>query len=745
MRKVILSLSVALGGLGGGTAHAQDLGADQKTVAPLAEAPSTEATAGSEPEIIITGSRLRNEAVQDAPLAVSVISAAQIAQLHAPDIRALSATVPNLYVNQAATNSGLPTLSLRGFNSVSSDISFEPGIATYIDGVYQPIASGSLLDLFDVERVEVLRGPQSTLLGKNAAAGAVMMTRARPGEDFTGRAQLDYGSFDMVQVQGMVNVPIVPGRLSSRVFTSLRRRDDYVTNVEVPGGDLGGQRLGAVRAALRFTPTAELEYYLSGEYLWDNSAQSGVRNLSGPTTLNCTLFGYCAPDAGLREITRAGYLENQETDDYNLTGRGDWNAGPVTIASITGWRKYRAIANVDLDATPLPNLQAENSPTWMRLFSQELRIASEEGGGLDLGGRLSWILGAYFNHSNARNVLPTRALNVLRTGQQQVVRDSYALFGHTSFDLLDSLSVSLGLRRSWDSVTHRFAPAQVGPTPAPYAVEEEADFANTSIEAGAQYNIDRTKMLYVRYAEGYRGGGFIGIPATVQGARGYNPETSRAYELGLKTEWWQRRFTFNVALYHVKFNDLQRASVVVGPNNTFIQTISNAAEATTEGVEVEAILRPVDGLTMRSSLGYLNADYIRFTSINAANGQVIDLSNTPFAFAPEYTASGAIEYRFDLFEPGFIFDGLTLSGRANYVSRLSVSNALARVGNQPGYALLDGSATLISDSGGYELSFFVQNITNRDYKVFANSLGAIGDFAYFGMPRTFGVSLGVRF
>lgn len=700
-----------------------------------------EAVLPAEPvaDIVVTGSRLREEAVQQTPIAVSVFSGAQVEALNASSITALSASVPNLYIAPSNTV-GIPEITIRGFSTVGSDVSVEPGIATYIDGVYQPIIAGSLLDLYDVERVEVLRGPQGSLLGKSAAGGAILLTRSRPKFDLGGKAQIEYGNLNTVQAQALVNLPIVKDVLAAKLFASYRHRGEYVENLAPGFDDIGGQRLGSVRAALLFKPTDDFTYYLSADYLWDRSSQQETRNLSGPAVLNCSRFGFCMTDAGRRDVSRINYTPHARSNDNNVTGRGDWTIGGVKLTSVTGYRKYDSINFIDLDATPAPTFEAKGTEISLESISQELRLASGDG-----DSRLKWLIGGFKSHSKATFISRTTTLGTDRVASQRSIRDSAALFAHVDFDLSDAINLSVGARRSWDRVRHSYASARIGTVVVPYTNSERARFHNTSVEAGAQYKFSPTKMIYARYAEGYRGGGFVGLPASPAAAASFSPETSASYEVGAKTEWLDKRLLINVTLYQVDYTDLQRTTNALGANNTFVQVTANVADSTTKGIELETVIKPVDGLTLRLSGGYLDAKYGKYFSTSPATGLPIDLSGSRFPYAPKYTFAINPEYRIDLGEPLLGFDTLTLRGRLNHISSINVSTGLAPVGNQPGYTLLDASADLASVNGRFRVSIYGRNLGNRRYKTFAGDLAGIVQYANFGPPRTFGVLLGINF
>lgn len=715
-------------------ADGTDVGAPQSA--------DTDRAVEAEGDIVITGSRLRQESVQDTPIAVAVMSAAQVEKLNATDIIGLSGKIPNLTVSTLGTAPNTPVISLRGFLTQAQDIAIEPGIPVYIDGVYQSTIAGSLSDMYDVERVEVLRGPQGTTLGKNASAGAVLVTRSRPTGRLEGRFNVEYGSYNLFQAQGLLNFPIIDGTLAGKVYAGFRRRDDWVENLAVPGGDMGGEKRGSVRGALLFTPTSDISYYLTGDYIWDRSSQLGGRSVVLPRDRICAVYNVCTPDLQVGK-TRSGLVNKPTVDDINITGVGDWAFGGAKLSSITGFRKYEEVNVNDFDKTPFPALELHKGLTELEQFSQEVRLSSERGG-LDFGGKLDWLIAGYYGHSNAYQAVSQISFGNPVSQAQRVIRDSYALFSHIDFHLTDELTLAGGVRHSWDTTRHIYGLSRANPIPATPTFSEEKTFENTSYEAGLQYKVAKDKMVYFRYAEGYRGGGFLGTPSSVANARSYDPETSRSYEIGAKTQWLDRSLQLNVTLFRTEFQNLQKQVGRLGANGSLIQVIDNAADAVIQGVEFESVLRPTHGLQIDISASYLDARYKEYISQNAA-GDTIDLSDLPFQFAPKYTLSVAPQYEFNLAGEPMGFHTASISGRLTFSDEYEISSAVppSPIGHQPSYETVDLSFDLRGDR--FTLGAYVSNLFDKHYLLYGNEPANLIGFQVDNIGRTIGVKLGARF
>jgi iron complex outermembrane recepter protein len=694
-------------------------------------------------DIVVTGSRLREESVQETPIAVSVVDARAISDLHASDVRALSSNIPNLQISQNPTASGTPLIFLRGFGVVATEVATEPGVALYVDGVYQPTVSGALAELFDVERVEVLRGPQSTLLGKNASAGALMLRHVRPNGDFSAKFQAEYGTYNLFQTQGLVTAPITD-TLSGKLYGYYRSRDGYIKNSFPGATDGGAEKSYTIRGALNFEPTDNFEVYLTADYSRRRPTQSVGRSATPATALPCAAFGYCDTQIDERRTANFNYDEKPLAVDRNVTADAEWKLGDgIKISSITGYRHYRLNNDADLDASPVTVFHVDDQIFDVKAFSQEFRLSSIENGGFDMDGKLAWLIAGYYNHSNSHQTQPQyqssnpAAAITVSNQQSQTIRTGYALFGHLDYSITDQLTASFGARQSWDKTEHNFSLRVPGAATPVMPYGQERNDKNFSIEAGAQYQIDRTKMVYLRYAEGYRGGGFIGLVGSLaQSVGGYGPETSRSWEVGVKTEFFDRKLLFNVALYDTKFDGLQR-SQTESTGTGFVMVTRNVAKAKTRGGEIETVIKPIDGLQLSASLGYLDAKYLSYV-VNGA-----DLSNTPFQFAPKWTASFSPSYEFSFADEGAaFFDTARMQANISYGSQRLVSSINDPLFYQKGYTTVDGQLSL---SGGadhrYTLSAYVQNLFDKNYLIYGSRITNISTFLYDNPGRTFGVSL----
>lgn len=695
-------------------------------------------------EVVVTAGRLREESVEKAPIAVSVVSSEMMSDINAADVSDLSAVVPNMLVDIVGVSPGLAVLSIRGFVTRTTDIATEPGVAVYVDGVYQTILTGSLVDTYDVESVEVLRGPQGALLGKSAGAGAILINRTRPKHEFGGKAEIEYGSKNLIRATGLVHIPLVEDKLALKLFGTTRHRDARVKNLEIPGADLGTISMSTVRAAIDYRPTDDFDLYLTADYFRDDSDQAGGRNISPDGTLGCQFFGACAPHLGRRNVTNATLLNQPNQKQNNVTAKIDWTLGAVKLTSITGYRHYFVRNSEDLDHTAAPILAVLNSDTELDQYSEELRLSSVENGGWDLGGRLLWILGGYWGHSDSTFNQPLIAFGMDSSQNQQVVRKNAAAFAHADFTIIPAVTLNAGVRYSKDKVEHDYNFSSPGLDVKPTDHTQDTDFDNTSYEAGLQFQATDDVMLYYRYAEGYRSGGFVGFPGSPEAAaQPFQPETSSSHEVGLKSRWFDGAFTFNVILFDTEFQDMQRDVVSQGPSGGFVQVTANAASATTKGVEVELAIHPLEGLTFSANGGYLDAKYDEFISFDQVTGEPIDLSSNPVTYAPEWTAAASIDYEGDL--GGELFDTFHVNTNIDYRSSFVFDPVTPELAS-PGYNTVNAS---LGFEGGadarYKVTFYVDNAFDTDYETILSNISNLLWFAHENIGLTYGVKVGVDF
>jgi iron complex outermembrane receptor protein len=721
------------------------------TASSLAQGTNAERSRELVDEIIVTA-RKREEASQDVPVTMSVLSAELLEERHVSTINDLSNIAPNVTVHGAFSTPNVAVIYMRGFGSISAEVTGEPSIPTYIDGIYQAQLKGTMVDVFDLRSIEILKGPQSTVLGKNSPAGALSLTTIRPSGELGAKLGLDVGRFDRVEARGAFDFPVVEDKLAARVSVVYKHGGDFVKDLASGDRIMGGSDAKGARLGLLFTPTDAIEWYLTSSYVENTSPQQGARSISSltsgpdfaPTPLICSLLSICTPRE--RYEIMPNFKEHIDDEIFDVTSVLDFDLQKATLNFTTGYKSIDSINNADVDGLPADILTAYDNDLDADFISQEIRLTSNKGGGFDFGGKLDWLIGAYYSKMDTDYVQPLLILGAPFANATKQTSKSYAVFAQAEFHVTDAWSISIGDRYTWDKKKYGFQPTH--PTdvgPAPPFINSKGDWSDNSAEIGVSYKFDDHKMAFLRLAQGYRGGGFNPVIPAPGNVVEYAPETVESVELGVKTDWLDRTLRVNASFFYNEFDDLQRA--IYKPDTSasspsFLAVTANAASATTKGVELEILATPIDRLTARLNFGYLDAEYDDFTADVSGLGVETDNSHFRFPFSPKWNYSANLQWvalRSALGE---------LELEANYAWQSStLLNPLDDFpsANQDDYGLLDLTARFTTEDGRYSIALYGRNVANRHYKTAVDNGSNLLTVAMDGAPRTWGVSLQASF
>ncbi|MEQ8859278.1 MAG: TonB-dependent receptor [Pseudomonadales bacterium] len=703
--------------------------------------PAAAASQGMLEEVVVTA-RKREESLQDVGQSVSAFSASEIENRFAEDISQITDISPNLVIDDTAQGpGGVAAISLRGIGVAEVESSFDPAVGVVIDGLFLGKASGSITKLIDIERIEVLRGPQGTLFGRNSIGGVINITRAKPTGEFSGKVRGSYGSYDNTELDGMLNFGI--GEQLAVKLTASRHEqgDGYYDNLTTGGTD-GDIQYTMYGAHLLFTPRPDLdiEYsYTREEYDQDTPP---LLNVSQSDQLFCSAFGYCAVDidtpssADRYKVTQNGPNDATfDADTHIASVAWDMN-DEYRIDYIFGYRETDEEVLQDFDATP-ETLFETTRPEEYDQTSHELRLTRS-------GERLDFVVGAYLFDmeytidlvSFIGFVVPNTVLNIPQTANQKT--DSWALFFESDYNLTDSLVFTVGGRYSDDEkqaqITNDFFISQ--PTPV------KQSWSEFTPKVGLKWFVEDELMFYGLYSTGYRAGGFNGRPTTQEAADlPYDPETVDNYEIGVKSQWLDNRLRLNAALFRMTYDDKQEEQSVAVASGTGQQTVvANASSATIWGAEVDfAYLPQIEGLELSGNVGWLDADYDDFVA-DIGRGGVTQNDDLEFRRAPEFTASLAVRYEWTV-GPG------TAWARAgwHFIDEHATSLANSPQTNNDEQHLID--ASLNYDWGNTVLSVFGRNLADEDGYTIGFDVGGVAPpgslwtYAAPRAPRTFGVQL----
>lgn len=692
-------------------------------MAQAADAPAVEE--GVSANAIVVTARKRAESIQDVPVSVTAFNEAALERNAISSIADVSQYTPNVVFVPISISPTSIAPYIRGIGNYAQEPSQDPPIAISVDGVYLGQISGSLIDVFDASQVEILRGPQGTLQGRNSPGGAINVTTRRPGDVLAARFDASYGNYNDIQLKGSVDVPFSEA-IAAKASFFLGNRDGYVKNLTT-GKRIGDQDTIAGRLGLLLKPNDDLKIYLTGDYSRDKSRQPGLRYMGVYADRNpraCSMSGICARNP--KYTSTANYDPRpQFFEGWGLTANADWDFGSVALTSVTGFRKAEDHQWVDVDATSANVFHLEDRDVRTKQFSQELRLASNRSG-RSTAGDLDWVVGLFYMNSKFDMTQRQRVFGgALGESQRGQTLKSYAIFGQATYHITDQFSVSAGARQSWDDKALYSRP--IG---SPVTGEFKADFDNLSIEAGAEYRFTPTAMIYARFSQGYRSGGINGAASRLLDVNAYGPEKVDAYEVGLKTEWLDRRLLLNLTGFRSDYKDLQRNIIVTDANSNVLSNIGNQGKAKMQGIEAEARFQPVENLSLRASYGYLDAKYL-----DAAFKQFTPL------YAPKHTLSAGV----DVTVPVNDDSSVLLTGDVNYKSRFNATPATLMVGWQDGYALVNASATYRFGGERYSIGVYGRNLTKSYYLTTATDNGGLSNWIAEGAPRTYGVRLTAEF
>lgn len=730
------------------------------------EASSEDAEAVDSTDIVVTAQR-RSERAQDIPAAISAFSGEQIERSGMASLESIAPRVPSFYFG--SFGAARPQLYIRGIGTRSFDPGSESSVGVFSDDVYLGRSSGSFGALKDIERIEVLRGPQGTLYGRNTIGGAINVISKAPSNELEGRFEGGASNFGGYELFGAVGGPIAPDVAMFRVTAWRNVREGYVTNLTTGNRFQGIDNTGA-RVRLTLKPSPEFKIDLTGEFLKDGD-KAGFGGINQGVFGNPSSVFFRAPGSGTLVLPVSLREARLSSDPYldrtarSFIGRLDYDAGGATLTSISALRKLEITDGRDLEGSNLDILtqdSAENS----KQFTQEFRIASNKGGGLDAGGKLEWVLGGFYynDHSDRSDAFKIGINSAVRAAAGTPAFDvassdykieSYALFGQATVHLSDALDLTVGGRYTHDkkSALQIGTTTDTGPViAAPFSTTNRASWSSFDPKVTLDLKLSPDASVYASYSTGFKSGGFQYTPFSKEQADiVFRPENITAYEAGIKSQWLDRRLTVNVAAYYYDYKDLQISRIIdvptgVGNATTPVVLISNAASSKVKGVDLEITARPSDNFTVNIAYGYLDAKYDNYV-FNATT----DFSHTRMVRAPEHSINFGAEWRADLSDTARLTLRADYALTGDFFHEPGEGNVLFGPGLplsvEDGYGLLDLRATL--EVRNWQLTGYVQNATNTEYRRTINALGSapagprVVGFA--GTPRIYGVKLAYSF
>lgn len=717
----------------------------------------------SSPKDIIVTARQREEDIQSSPIAVTLVDTNALENKASSNIGSLTGLAPSLIINQQGAASNAANMSIRGIGFADTEKSFEPTVGVVIDGVALGTSTGQYIDLFDVDNIQVLRGPQGTLFGRNTIGGVINVRRTRPTGEFGIKADVSYSSFDTLGTRAVVNLPKL-GNFSTKLFYFHNQSDGWYRN-GLTGARAGGSNNENFGASFLFEPSSNFNALLTVEKQVQD-ANSVNASLAKTGELNCNVMP-------ARECNR-----NTTTDLYTVFPTKILGEDPVTryrspavtlemnydldnvkLTSITGYRKIDEYQAQDFDGSSL-DLYVSLRNQHFRQVTQELRASGK------ITDNLDYVVGGYFYDGRYDFKQNTRFNGAwlggsLSDATAQIAHGgttSYAIFGDFDYNVTDRLRLNFGGRWNHDKRwLNNFFFTQLG--------DESKTFTKFTPKVGVDYKLNTDTLVYASWSRGYRAGGYSLRATTAFAAKvPFESETVDSYEVGVKSSLFDNRVRFALAGFYADYNNMQQPTTIAAGPTANASVVSNVGSANVKGIEGEVTVLPVNNLRIDGSFTVMSNDFDGFIA-NSPNTALtplmdtVDYSNLNLIYTPKFMASVNAEYkigkvtanlgyrylgRHDLrITPGvMVINSVNNDGTKNFV----VTENDPRVRQAPQH-LLDASISTNVLISGVEtkLTVFGRNLLDERNATQVSPVIGRFSFGYAREPRVFGASLGIKF
>ena len=704
-------------------------------------------------EIIITA-RKREENPLNIPIAVTVLGRINLERRGVENISTISDIVPNVSFSSGGTSSGsgsAAVIYIRGVGQNDFTPVTDPGVGIYVDGIYLGRTIGAVLDIVDLERLEVLRGPQGTLFGRNTIGGAINLITREPTDETGGRIKLTTGQDDLYSVSANLDLPIAK-RLSMTVAGLFRKREGYVKRPLV-GDALGDEDTYGGRLKLLFRPTESLTLKMSleGTRERENSAPEVATDIKE----NAPFIENFNNSVGNGECIGGGDFNNPACANDQYIGQPfiSYETGPsqndidtwavaltaeqkisdhLTVKSLTSYREIDAFFSRSSDGTPFTIFQTTDDYHQTQ-FTEEVQFI-----GTSLHGRLEWVGGLFYMTEQASNLsfLESDLSSFPRLIGGEAQNDNFAVFAESTFAVTDKLHITGGLRYTFED--KRFLPTSIivgDDVPVVPPVKKNLSFNELTWRSSLTYKISHQMTTYLTLSKGFKSGGFVQrLTQPVSDLPTFEPEYVTLYEAGLKMEFPEHFLRLNLAAFYSDYDSIQVAANPAGQFNT---VTANAAQGSIAGGEAEFTWQPIKKMLLEGGVGYQDARYNEIGDI----GVTVD-RNDAFIRTPEWSIMMGITYQFDIGEYG------SLSPRFDWAYKSSIQ---FEPDNDPsvaqdGYHMVDFRITYADPADKFHVNFGIENLTNEKYLLSGDSNNVIGySLVMFARPRNWFLDLSFSF
>jgi len=686
-------------------------------------------------DAITVSARKREESLQEVPVAVTAFTADGLDKLNVEDIGDLGAFVPNLTVYAARGSSSTLTAYIRAVGQSDPLWGVDPGVGLYLDDVYVARPQGALLDVFDVERIEVLRGPQGSLYGKNTIGGAIKYVSSALEEDFYGRGSITIGNYSQLDTKASVNLPL-GGGWATRLAVASLSRDGYGENIRT-GQDVSDKEILAARATLGYLGSPDFSAKFSVDWMDDQSGVRGAKML-GPNT-NVVIPVATVPALDSRYDVRNGMPNINDTSMLGASATLSWNLGDAwVLKSVTAYRESDTETNIDFDT--LPNTIAD-----VKAFYSDDQLSQEFQLNYDAGGKVRGVAGLYWFTGSAGGQVLNNFYGLSFGDTQGVVdTDSVAVYGEFTWDFAERWALTLGGRYTDEKKTADVY--NIGYTDASFTrpsgvvaadFEDSVSFQNFSPKVSLDFRVSEDILLYALASRGFKSGGFnIRAQATAvpRSRLPFDDETVTTFEVGAKNAFLDDRLFVNLAYFNSDYKDIQLSVFTAVPNSNppvFFGDFTNAGKGSVDGIELEyqALLSP--SFTLQGNFAWLDAEYDEFITNN-----VNVAANQKFTNAPDFSAAITGLHTLQLDGGGSFTTRVSYSYQSEVYPTTDLSEAI----KQPGYGLV--SAGLIwQTAGAWRFALEGANLADKEYRTTGYNIPALGVLTgFYGAPRTYSLT-----
>ncbi|MDG2307557.1 MAG: TonB-dependent receptor [Candidatus Binatia bacterium] len=739
-----------------------------------------------EVEEIVVQARRRDEFLEDTPVAVTALGETELREHGVQRLDGIQQLVPNLTFEGALTGQQV-NIRIRGVGTSAPAIAFDPGVGMYIDGVYIPRTFGTLIDVVDVQQIEVLRGPQGTLFGKNTVGGAINVRSVKAHAELEGFAMVRPSNFGSVDTRAMLNLPIIDDMLYSRFAMSTINSQGYYYNTFADTYANDPSNISFL-GSLRFLPTDDLTIDVFGTW---SRARNHARGSQCVVVDDEPALSGALPPGFFKSCENSSPFEGElntiglaDTESYGTWGIAEYDIGDVgpleelSLRGVMSWRQQNPRLRTDIDGTRFMAVQNSSAgggvlngkPGTQQQYNPELLL-----NGSALDSRLSYVVGAFgffetgFDGRTQSVLLTPGGLNRVTLSETNIDNWTWAVFGQATADITEWASLTGGIRYTQDKKGLTFAQfdprtdTAVGlPLEGRKVFEAWTPMGSLALSVPEDLLFDTPidhLMGYFTYSQGFKGGGFNGVSqprGNVDASQfAFDPETLENFEVGFKTIGFDSMVTMNIALFYGKYDDIQETSIKdlgLDPDGVpIIQRLTlNASRATTKGFEIETMTRPMDGLMIQGNVGYTDATYDAFpNALSDLDGQEIDRTGQSLRATPKLQTFISAQYSFGV-ETG---DGAWLDGWLTPRIEWAYQSAVNWLGPEVPQAKAVGwnaiNARLSYDfwDDRAQVALWGKNLLSEEY--FAYVTPVISTFGvanrFYEPPRTYGGEVSYRF